>query len=61
MRKFILILTLCVVSVSGFSQKMKKLYALYNKQDYVKCVQQCDATLKKNPDMLEAYYVKAIS
>lgn len=61
MRKFILILTLCVVSVSGFSQKMKKLYALYNKQDYVKCVLQCDATLKKNPDMLEAYYVKAIS
>ncbi len=46
---------------SAYSQKMSKLYATYNKQEYVKCIQQCDAALKKKPEMLEAYYVKAIA
>lgn len=60
-RKLIILLSLCLLCISGYSQKMKKLYSLYNKQEYIKCVQQCDATLKKKPEMLEAYYVKAIA
>ncbi|MCQ2958944.1 MAG: CAP domain-containing protein [Bacteroidales bacterium] len=40
---------------------MSKLYSLYNKQDYAKCLQQCDAALKKKPAMIEVYYVKAIA
>lgn len=61
MRKLLSFFILVLFCFSCYSQKMSKLYGLYNKQEYVKCVQQCDATLKKKPEMLEAYYVKAIS
>ena len=61
MRRFILLFSILCICVSGYSQKMSKLYATYNKQQYAKCIQQCDAALKKKPEMLEAYYVKAIA
>lgn len=61
MRKVLLLFSILCICVSGFSQKMSKLYATYNKQQYAKCIQQCDAALKKKPEMLEAYYVKAIA
>jgi len=61
MRKVLLLSLILCFCVSGFSQKMSKLYATYNKQQYAKCIQQCDAALKKKPEMLEAYYVKAIA
>ena len=61
MRRLILLISILCICVSGFSQKMSKLYATYNKQQYAKCIQQCDAALKKKPEMLEAYYVKAIA
>lgn len=61
MKKILATCLVCLIGLHCFPQKMSKLYATYNKQDYAKCIQQCDAALKKKPEMLEAYYVKAIA
>ncbi|MCQ2606913.1 MAG: CAP domain-containing protein [Bacteroidales bacterium] len=61
MKKVSVLLLLCFLCGISYSQKMSKLYKLYNSQEYVKCVEQCNAALQKKPEMLEAYYVKAIA
>ncbi|MFO7868457.1 MAG: CAP domain-containing protein [Bacteroidales bacterium] len=53
------------LSVSGviFSQSraVQKLYDLYEKREFVKCVEKADRVLKRNEDEYEAYYVKALA
>lgn len=61
MRKVLAIILLSFFCLSGYAQKLTKLYKYYNSQEYVKCVEMCNTALKKKPDMLEAYYVKAIA
>ncbi len=61
MRKIFIVCLICLLSFSGFSQKAEKLYSYYQKGDFVKCVQKCDAAINKNPGHLEAYYIKAIA
>ena len=61
MRKTLVLILLCVFSFSGYAQKITKLYKYYNSQEYVKCIEMCNTALKKKPEMLEAYYIKAIA
>ncbi len=61
MKKIGVLLLLCFLCGYSYAQKVNKLYKLYGSQEYAKCIQMCDAALKKNPDMLEVYYVKAIA
>lgn len=61
MKKFLLSICCLFVSLMVFSQKASKLYALYDKEEYIKCVEKCNAALSKNPDFLEGYYIKAVA
>lgn len=63
------IISICIllscIAFSSFSQKTaqktKKLYKLYNKREYVACVQKCDAVITNYPEIYEAYYIKSIA
>ena len=61
MRRFVLLFLACLLTSMVFSQSAAKLYSYYNKRDYVKCVEKCDAVLSKNSGFLEAYYIKALA
>lgn len=63
MRKiiFVFFILTCQLSVFSQSRSIEKLYKLYDKREFVKCVEKSDKIISKDEYALEAYYLKALS
>jgi hypothetical protein len=58
---FVFFILCCQLSVFSQSRSIEKLYKLYDKREFVKCVEKSDKIISKNEYALEAYYLKALS